>query len=337
MTDVVSMTAEVLVPLGKPDAERLDKRLRLMAGTARDNFEKVGRLIDEAKQGRIHDVLGFKSWTAYLADAVGGQLQLSGDSRAAMVSMLAGEGMSVRAIATATGVSKSTVSRDLEQVSHDGTPDAEAPVPQWDTSSSEDASGEIPHFSEEPPDDKTTGLDGKGYTKRKPTPKPKTDMSVVVPRKVVERLAPKFAGMVDALEGLDPNEVDGDAIRDKVDTIRESISKVTDFVDKVLPPKPPEPAEPEQDSGRKPQIPTVLRRNVAQATDLLKEVDRLRLDSRWDKSAERFKVEDRIAVKVAMTLLSNLDKTLGGDGMPAKDEPFDGIEAPAADVEQEAV
>jgi len=104
---------EVLVPLSPVDAERLDKRIRLMAQTTRDNFEKVARLLDDAKRGQVHEVLGFKSWTAYVADAVGGQIQLSGDARAAMVQMLAGDGMSVRAIAAATGVSKSTVSNDL--------------------------------------------------------------------------------------------------------------------------------------------------------------------------------------------------------------------------------
>lgn len=156
---------DVLVPLDQHSAERLDKRLRLMAGTARDNFEKVGRLLDEAKRGQVHEVLGFKSWTAYVADAVGGQLQLSGDARQAMVGMLAGEGMSVRAIAAATGVSKSTVDRDLAQVSHDGTgvieTDPKVGVPQRDT---------LETVSDEAP--AVTGLDGKSYSKPKRKPKP---------------------------------------------------------------------------------------------------------------------------------------------------------------------
>lgn len=153
---------EVLVPLKVEDAERLDRRIRLMAQTTRDNFEKVGRLLDEAKRGQVHEALGFKSWTAYVADALGGQIQLSGEARQAMVQVLAGEGMSVRAIAAATGASKSTVDRDLAQVSQDGTPDlvppSESAVPDRDTS---------------------TGLDGKTYTKPKrkprPTPEPKPD------------------------------------------------------------------------------------------------------------------------------------------------------------------
>ncbi len=152
---------DVLVPLELEDAQRLDKRIRLMAQTTRDNFEKVGRLLDEAKRGHVHEALGFKSWTSYVADALGGQLQLSGDARQAMVQVLAGEGMSVRAIAAATGVSKSTVDRDIAQVSHDGTPDdptvTDAGVPQRDTSAT------------------VTGLDNKTYTKPKPKPRPKRE------------------------------------------------------------------------------------------------------------------------------------------------------------------
>ncbi len=173
MTDVAACSPdpEVLVRLDMQEATRLDKRLRLMAGTARENFEKVGRLLDEAKRGRVHEVLGFKSWTEYVAEAVGGQLQLSGDSRAAMVQMLAGEGMSVRAIATATGVSKSTVDRDLARVSHDGTPDtdgmADSAVPQRYTALADAVSSVRDWPSNEP---KVTGLDGKTYTKPKRKP-----------------------------------------------------------------------------------------------------------------------------------------------------------------------
>lgn len=154
MSELQVVEPEVLVPLSTQDAERLDKRIRLMAQTTRENFEKVGRLLDEAKQGRLHEALGFKSWTAYVADALGGQLQLSGEARQAMVQVLAGEGMSVRAIATATGVSKSTVDRDLNQLSQTGTvQDGDVPdstVPQRDSSGSGPVEEKV-----------STGLDGK--------------------------------------------------------------------------------------------------------------------------------------------------------------------------------
>ena len=112
---------EVLVPLSQIDAQRLDGRIRRLAESARGQLVKVAELVEEARRGRVHETLGFKSWTAYLADALGGQLQLQGESRREVVQFLAGEGMSVRAIATATGVSKSTVDRDVVQLSHNGT------------------------------------------------------------------------------------------------------------------------------------------------------------------------------------------------------------------------
>jgi transposase len=197
VTELQAVEHEVLVPLNRPDAEKLDGRIRRMADTARGNLETVGRLLDEAKAGQVHQTLGFKSWTVYVADAVGGQLQLSGDARAAMVGLLAGEGMSVRAIAEATGVSKSTVSRDMEQVSHNGTPQSGAEVidngpPDADDSTnpaeavvdaiiaeareqcdmSDKNIEDITRRSFEQTEQKITGRDGKTYTKPKPQPKP---------------------------------------------------------------------------------------------------------------------------------------------------------------------
>ncbi len=167
MTELpVIESAEVLVPLSTADAQRLDKRIRRMAQTTRDNFERVGRLLDEAKQGQVHETLGYKSWSAYVADAIGGQIQLSSDARAAMVQMLAGEGMSVRAIAAAAGVSKSTVSNDLNRVSNHWTPEEDSAASGVQEA---DSSGKQP----DPP---VTGLDGKTYTKpRRREPKPKAD------------------------------------------------------------------------------------------------------------------------------------------------------------------
>jgi hypothetical protein len=165
---------EVVVPLDRRAAEKLDVRIRRMADAARGDLETVGRLLDEAKAGGIHDVLGFKSWPAYVADAVGGRLHLSGDARAAMVGLLAGEGMSERAIADATGVSKTTVHRDLGQVVHNGPPDSgpaeTAPSPDPNESAESGGAAPEPAPLAEPP--ATTGLDGKTYP---PKPKPKPD------------------------------------------------------------------------------------------------------------------------------------------------------------------
>ncbi|MGE2690087.1 hypothetical protein [Mycolicibacterium pulveris] len=154
--------AEVLVPLDRSAAEKLDGRIRRLAKQAGDQLVQVGRLLDEAKSGRIHEALGFASWTAYVADSLGGTLQLSGAARQAMVELMAGEGMSVRAIAAATGVSKSTVSNDLAQASNHATPEtdsADSGVQPLDTSPETPAA--------------VTGIDGKTYAKPKRKPRPK--------------------------------------------------------------------------------------------------------------------------------------------------------------------
>ena len=114
---------DVVTPLDRAAAERLDKRIRLMGTTMRDNLVKIEALLIDAKAGQIHLTLGFESWTGYVADALGGQLEMNTESRRAVVELLAGEGMSQRAIAKAVGVSQKTVDRDLDRVSHHGSPD----------------------------------------------------------------------------------------------------------------------------------------------------------------------------------------------------------------------
>ncbi len=142
----MSTEIEVVETLDTAAATRLDKRIRLMASTVRDNLTKIAALVEEAKAGEIHVALGFSSWTAYLADALGGQIELSTESRRSVVELLAGEGMSNRAIATAVGVTEGTVRND--KVRNDYAPE---PV---------------------------TGLDGRTYkksgTKKKPDPQPAT-------------------------------------------------------------------------------------------------------------------------------------------------------------------
>lgn len=154
---------EVVVPMDRHSAEQLDKRIRLIAGTVRDNFVKLAAFVEEAKAGNIHEVLGFASWTAYLADALGGQLEVKGPVRLEVVQFLAGEGMSTRGIAAITGASKSTIANDLAQVSNSG---------HVDLGGDQSA---VPNGT--PADEqKTVGLDGKEYRKpnprKKPEPKP---------------------------------------------------------------------------------------------------------------------------------------------------------------------
>lgn len=165
--EIPTVDGEVVEPLEEADASRLDKRLRLMASTTRGNIVKLADLVADAKRGQVHVVLGFPSWTAYVADAVGGKLDLSSAARREVVALMSGEGMSERAIAAAVGVSQPTVHRDIRQVIHDESPDA----------GDQDAVLDPPHPDDgpspaDPPAAPATvavmGRDGKSYPKSQP-------------------------------------------------------------------------------------------------------------------------------------------------------------------------
>ncbi len=111
--DVPVVEAEVIPELDADAARVLDTEIRRLSAQISGQLHQVRVLLDEAQTGMIHKVLGFPSWTAYVADALSGiRLALSGDDRRDMVQLLAEAGMSVRAIETATGIPKSTVARD---------------------------------------------------------------------------------------------------------------------------------------------------------------------------------------------------------------------------------
>jgi hypothetical protein len=146
----------VIVQPGTP--QHLDRRLRHAAHQLDRWWEDLRQLIAEAKTRGIHKDLGFKSWPDYIADVASEMPNVarSVDERRQVVALLAGEGMSQRAIADAVGVSQKTVDRDLDQVSHNDSPCTptdfadSAPVTTPDT---------------------VTGRDGKQYP-AKPKPRP---------------------------------------------------------------------------------------------------------------------------------------------------------------------
>lgn len=138
------------------EARSIDHGLRSLARTIANDIQQFKALIDEARTKHIHGLLGFTSWTAYVADVIGKEMTaVPVDDRRQIVALLAGEGMSTRAIGDALGVSNATVSRD-QQVLHDVTP----PVT-------------------------VTGRDGKAYP-AKPKPKPKPDVPKPEPKPAPE-------------------------------------------------------------------------------------------------------------------------------------------------------
>ena len=84
--------------------EVIDSELRREARTVAWSMVRFRQLIARAKAKRIHEALGFKSWTAYVADVIGIEMtKLPVDDRRQIVALLAGEGMSQRAIAPSSG------------------------------------------------------------------------------------------------------------------------------------------------------------------------------------------------------------------------------------------
>ena len=138
---------ELLRVMDPTEALRLTERIRLTATTFVESRDKLMALVAEAKDGNAHIALGFASWTDYLSEVLGEEpLRLARDDRRELVSALAAEGMSTRAIAPIVGASHQTVANDLE-----------APVKNLT-----------------PAPRSITGRDGKAYT----PPKPKAPSNV---------------------------------------------------------------------------------------------------------------------------------------------------------------
>jgi hypothetical protein len=115
-------------------ATHLDSELRGLARTVARNVARFKELIDLAREQRVHEVLGFPSWTTYVADVISKEMgRLDADTRRDLVALLAGEGMSNRAIADAVGVNEITVRRDKDQVRHNVAPERVSVVVREDT------------------------------------------------------------------------------------------------------------------------------------------------------------------------------------------------------------
>lgn len=146
MTEVMeTVDADVVQPITKKEAAQIDRSIRSTVKKIQgawerieDGWDQLKDLVAQAKDGFAYVPLGYESWTSYVADVV--QIHpRTIEERQELVSLLAGEGMSGRAIASVAGVHRATVQRDI--------------------------SG----GSSAPPE--TTGLDGKTYKK----PQPKSD------------------------------------------------------------------------------------------------------------------------------------------------------------------
>jgi hypothetical protein len=76
----------------------------------------MSELIKEAYQGRVWDALGYPNWDEYVTREFGtGQLRIPKEERTEYVASLRESGMSLRAIASATGMNHQTVANELSK------------------------------------------------------------------------------------------------------------------------------------------------------------------------------------------------------------------------------
>lgn len=145
-----------LVALDIDGARRLTERIRLIAANVADNVEKLRALVAEAKEGNVHELLGYPSWTAYLKDVFGDEpLRLARDVRQELVAELAAQGMSTRAIAPIVGTSHMQVANDIHETGvKNFTTDSVVVI---------HVNAETGEVADEPPRE-IAGLDGKAYT-----------------------------------------------------------------------------------------------------------------------------------------------------------------------------
>ena len=123
MSDIV--TADLAT---REEAARGTELIRAARDTAAAALDRLASRISDAYARRYDLALGYESWQDYAAEEFGEHTKgLAPAIRRELVGVLAGDGMSTRAIAPAVGASQKTVSRDV-QVSHGDSPAPTAPV-----------------------------------------------------------------------------------------------------------------------------------------------------------------------------------------------------------------
>ena len=182
----------VLTMLSAADAQRLTQRIKITAGSIRDNMFKLRNQLDEARNSNAWQVLGFSSWTAYLSDTLGDEpMRVSREDRQKLVEYLSGEGLSTRAIAPIVGATKSQVARDIAATPvPNGTPEpgaTPAPAPAVagpDASPTHERTATVNldtgELTEESAPAPIIGLDGKTYKRPEPKPVPSGDTAEVL-------------------------------------------------------------------------------------------------------------------------------------------------------------
>jgi len=122
VSTIASANGDVVADLTADEA-------RVLTDEIKTGIETTWELVKRAYIRRAWIALGYGSWDSYCSAEFGsGRLRLPREERQEAVASLREAGLSVRAIASATGTSKSAVSRDLAGVPNgtgEGTPSGE--------------------------------------------------------------------------------------------------------------------------------------------------------------------------------------------------------------------
>lgn len=97
---------------------------RTLTDSIRAAVETVWELVVRAYTERAWDALGYASWDDYCGAEFDTRIRLPREERREVVGSLRESGLSIRAIASATGMGRGTVERELQAVVPNGTPEA---------------------------------------------------------------------------------------------------------------------------------------------------------------------------------------------------------------------
>ncbi|MGI8709712.1 MAG: hypothetical protein ACR2LA_01780 [Acidimicrobiales bacterium] len=226
--EATSAAVPELADLTIPEATAITMRIR-------DNLAEIAAAIPVAYSGRAWAVLGYSSWDAY-CDAEFGEfrMRLPREERQDVVASLRESGLSIRAIASATGNSTNTVSKDL-QVSQSETPEVEPegdvgahPWAPGDTITNDGQLEETLASMRKPARTPITGTDGKTYPAAPKTPQKPRRSSLP---DAGDRAGWEFRRAVERLERL----VDDDRFPANRDAIAASLQGHLDYALDVLP------------------------------------------------------------------------------------------------------
>jgi transposase-like protein len=152
-------TGEVIEILERGEARELTDRIRV-------GIEGIWECVIEAYEGRAWLSLGYSSWDDYCTSEFDtSRLRLPREERQEVVASLRDSGLSIRAIAAATGDSVGTVHAQLAGVQN-RTPEPDDEIVELAPDAATTARAERPA---EPP--KVTGIDGKTYTGTRTPPR----------------------------------------------------------------------------------------------------------------------------------------------------------------------